>query len=93
VPGHFPLLDPQMFAWPPPPQVCGAVQLPQLMVPPQPSPAWPQLYPRLLHVWAVHIVVPQTFGWLLAPQVSGAVQVPQLRRLPQPSPAEPQSKP
>jgi len=39
---------------PPPPQVSGDVQTPQLSVPPQPSPAGPQLYPSLAQVVGVH---------------------------------------
>jgi hypothetical protein len=36
-------MTPHWPSTPPPPQVCGAVQTPQLSVPPQPSPAGPQL--------------------------------------------------
>ena len=39
---------------PPPPQVSGAVQVPQLRVPPQPSPAGPQLKPSAAHVVGTH---------------------------------------
>ena len=42
---------PQTFGVPPPPQVCGAVQEPQLKVPPQPSGMLPQLSP-----WAAQVV-------------------------------------
>src|SRR5437870_1503602 len=35
---------PQTFATPPPPQVCGAVQTPQVSVPPQPSGIVPQFF-------------------------------------------------
>src|ERR1700677_3721753 len=37
---------PHWLAIPPPPQVAGEVQVPQLSVPPQPSPVVPQLTPR-----------------------------------------------
>ena len=36
---------PQTFATPPPPHVCGAVQAPQVSVPPQPSEIVPQFLP------------------------------------------------
>jgi hypothetical protein len=49
---------PQTFVTPPPPQVCGAVQVPQSSRPPQPSPAWPQLKPSALHVVGVHVGPP-----------------------------------
>jgi hypothetical protein len=35
-------VQPQALPCPPPPQVCGAAQLPQESVLPQPSPIWPQ---------------------------------------------------
>lgn len=38
-------VQPQTFGVPPPPHVCGAVQLPQFSVPPQPSETVPQLAP------------------------------------------------
>lgn len=44
---------PQMPGVPPPPHVCGAVQEPQLRVPPQPSEALPQLKPSPAHVFGV----------------------------------------
>src|ERR1043166_926218 len=40
---------PQTFATPPPPQVCGALQAPQVRVPPQPSGIVPQFLPRAAH--------------------------------------------
>jgi hypothetical protein len=42
---HGAVLCPQTFGVPPPPQVSGAVQVPQEMVPPQPSGAVPQVCP------------------------------------------------
>src|SRR5437867_5071839 len=41
---------PQTFATPPPPQVCGAVQTPQVSVPPQPSGIVPQFFACAAHV-------------------------------------------
>src|SRR5262249_22184698 len=38
-------VQPHWLATPPPPQVCGAAQVPQLSVPPQPSAKVPQLSP------------------------------------------------
>src|SRR5437870_11482915 len=48
---------PQTFATPPPPQVCGAVQTPQVSVPPQPSGIVPQFFP-----WAAQVVGVQGAG-------------------------------
>src|SRR5437899_12062569 len=48
---------PQTFAAPPPPQVCGAVQTPQVSVPPQPSGIVPQFFP-----WAAQVVGVQGAG-------------------------------
>src|SRR5437667_11063576 len=48
---------PQTFATPPPPQVCGAVQTPQVSVPPQPSGMVPQFFP-----WAAQVVGVQGAG-------------------------------
>src|SRR5439155_8079410 len=80
---------PQTFATPPPAQVCGAVQAPQVSVPPQPSAIVPQFFP-----WAAHVVAvqppPQTFTTPPPPQVCGAVQAPQLSVPPQPSAIAPQ---
>jgi hypothetical protein len=50
--GPTPLLPPHLL-YPPPPQNWGAVQVPQLIVPPQPSPFWPQVAPSSAHVFAV----------------------------------------
>jgi hypothetical protein len=46
----FELPPPHTLGMPPPPQVCGAAQLPQLSVPPQPSDTVPQFFPCALHV-------------------------------------------
>ena len=48
---------PQTFATPPPPQVRGAVQTPQVSVPPQPSGIVPQFFP-----WAAQVVGVQGAG-------------------------------
>lgn len=45
---------PHTFGWPPPPQVAGPVQVPQLRALPQPSPVCPQLKPRDAQVDGVH---------------------------------------
>src|SRR5262249_60361435 len=70
---------PQTFATPAPPQVAGAVQTPQVRVPPQPSGTVPQFLPRAAQV--VGVQMPQTF----AVQTFGAVQTPQVSVPPQPS--------
>ena len=44
-------MPPQTLATPPPPQVWGAVQEPQVSVPPQPFEIVPQFFP-----WAAHVV-------------------------------------
>src|SRR5262249_28411274 len=79
---------PQTFATPPPPQVCGAVQTPQVSVPPQPSGIVPQFVPCAAP--ASRVQVPQTFAAPPPPQVSGAVQRPQVSVPPQPSGIVPQ---
>src|SRR5262250_261888 len=76
------VMMPQTFATPPPPQVCGAVQAPQVSVPPQPSGIVPQFFPCAAQV--VGVQVPQTFAVPPPPQVSGAVQAPQVSVPPQP---------
>src|SRR5438093_3081233 len=78
---------PQTFATPAP-QVCGAVQAPQVSVPPQPSAIVPQSFPCAAQVVGVH--VPQTFVTPAPPQVCGAVQAPQVSVPPQPSAIVPQ---
>ena len=70
-----PHLPPQLGAHPQTllaPQVCGAVQLPQVNLPPQPSSTLPQLSPA---GQLVLLVQPQTFGLpgFPPPQVCGAV--------------------
>jgi hypothetical protein len=80
---------------PPPPQIEGAVQVPQLaMVPPQPSPVGPHAMPKSVHVFATHPAdPPQTLGVPPPPHVSGAVHPPQSILPPQPSPAKPHVAP
>jgi len=39
---------------PPPPHTSDPVQVPQLRIPPQPSPFWPHVNPRDAHVLAIH---------------------------------------
>jgi hypothetical protein len=83
---------PPHLKWvPPPPQVSGAVQVPQLRVPPQPSPISPQLALTMAQVRGVHVPAPDPHlnGVPPPPQVSGAVQLPQLTVPPQPSDAMP----
>ena len=70
-------MQPQTFAVPAPPHVCGAVQVPQLSVPVQPSEMVPQFFPWAAHVVGVQGMTPQTFGEPPPPQTSGAVQLPQ----------------
>src|SRR5438445_66816 len=53
---------PQTFAIPPPPQICGAVQVPQMSVPPQPSRIVPQFFP-----WAAQVVGVQVQPGMGAP--------------------------
>jgi hypothetical protein len=84
---------PQTPGVPPPPQVSGAVQLPQSRDPPQPSPAGPQLIPWLMQLLGMHAPPPHTLGLPPPPHVWGAVQVPQLSIPPQPSPTGPQFAP
>jgi hypothetical protein len=82
-------VHPQTLGLPPPPHVCGAVQLPpQLTVPPQPSGRVPQFFPPAQRVAAVP-AWQHTFGMSpcagMPPQVSGAVHgaPPQLMTVPQ----------
>src|SRR5437899_3968046 len=62
---------PQTFATPPPPQVCGAVQAPQVSVPPQPSEIVPQFFPCAAQVVGVQrgtfAIVPCHRVWCLTP--------------------------
>src|SRR5271170_3893124 len=90
------LAVPHTLAWPPPPHVWGAAQVPQLTSPPHPSPAGPQLYPRLAHVFGVQLPpspTPQTLAVPPPPHVAGDAQVPHCRRPPQPSRAGPHARP
>ena len=48
-------LPPQTLAVPPPPQVCGAAQVPHWRTLPQPSPTGPQLAPSCAHVFGVQL--------------------------------------
>src|SRR5262245_15176486 len=50
------LPPPQTLATPPPPHVCGAVQEPQLSVPPQPLAIEPQFLPCAAQVVGVHVL-------------------------------------
>jgi hypothetical protein len=75
---------PQTPGVPAPPQVCGAVQVPQFCVPPQPSPETPQDRPSAAQFFGVQAAVPHLPG-PPPPQMAGAVQVPQLMTPPQPS--------
>ena len=80
-----PLPLPQTFAIPAPPQVCGAVQMPQSSVLLQPSPRLPQFFPCAAQVLGVQAAEPHTFAVPPPPHVCGDVQVPQVSVLPQPS--------
>src|SRR5262245_8502411 len=64
---------PHTLATPPPPQVWGAVQTPQVSVPPQPSGMVPQFLP-----WAAQVVGVQA-AEALAVQVWGAREWPRVR--------------
>jgi hypothetical protein len=81
-------MHPHTLAAPPPPQVCGALHEPQVIMPPQPSGAVPQFWPegQAVAVWHLHTFDTQAFG---APQVAG----PQTIMLPQPSEMLPQLAP
>jgi hypothetical protein len=68
-------------------QACWGPQAPQVIVPPQPSDAVPQVWPAGQLVFGVQ---PHTFGAPAPPQVCGAEQVPQVIVPPQPSDAVPQ---
>jgi hypothetical protein len=48
---------PQTLATPPPPQVWGEVQVPQVSVPPQPSVIVPQFFPCARHVVGLQVAV------------------------------------
>ncbi len=83
-------VQPQTLAVPPPPHVCGAAQVPQLSVPPQPFGMDPQFLFCAAHVVGVQ---PQTFGVPPPPQVCGATHRPQLSVPPQLSGMPPQFLP
>ncbi len=54
--GPRPLLPPHSLGVPPPPQVCGSVQVAQVRMPPQPSPCWPQTVKPSFALMAAHVV-------------------------------------
>ena len=75
-PGVQTAVLPQTFAVPPPPQVCGALHEPQLIVPPHPSETVPQFAPSRVHVFGVHALGEQS-----APVKPGAqAQTPLVQR-------------
>src|SRR5262249_51068843 len=82
---------PQTFATPAPPQVSGAMQTPQVSVPPHPSGIVPQFFPRAAQV--VGVQTPQTFATPPPPHVCGAAQTPQVSVPPHPSGMVPQFRP
>ncbi len=77
-------VQPHAFAVPPPPQVCGQVQVPQLdTVRPAPQLSVPERPPqvaprRVQNAASLSCVQPHTFAVPPPPQVCGQVQVPQL---------------
>ncbi len=96
--------SPHWLATPPPPQIAGVTQLPQLTVrPPQPSATCPHVACAVAHVSGVQLaggapsgpdaLAPQTFGFPPPPHVSGSVHVPHWMTLPQPSPCWPHVAP
>lgn len=76
---------PQTFGVPPPPHVCGDVQVPQVRVPPQPSEIEPQFLP-----WAAQVVGVQESMHVPLVQTWPLGQEPQLSVPPQPSLMVPQ---
>src|SRR5256885_2263447 len=69
---------PQTFAMPPPPQICGAAQVPQVSVPPQPSRIVPQFLP-----WAAQVVGVQVQPAMGVPTHAPAAHVsPEVQGLP-----------
>lgn len=85
-----------MLGWPPPPHVSPMlVQVPQLMMLPQPSLTGPQLALKSPQFFGTHTTMPpHWFGTPPAPQACGAMHVPQLGvSPPQPSPTTPQVAP
>jgi hypothetical protein len=94
--GLHPLSPPHTLGVPPPPQLCGGVQFPQLRRPPHPSASGPQEFAgKSVHVFGVQLdrPVPHLLGLPPPPHFSGAWQVPHWISFPQPSPAGPQSSP
>jgi len=85
-------VQPHTLSVPAPPHVCGAAQLPQASILPQPSGTLPQLLPSPAQVAGVQ---PHTLALPLTPppQLCGAVQLPQLSVIPQPSLTVPQFLP
>ncbi len=77
-----------MLGAPPPPQLCGEVQVPHESVPPQPLAMVPQVFPC-----AAHDVGVQGILQMLAEQTCGAAQGPQSSVPPHPSGIEPQFLP
>jgi hypothetical protein len=84
--------QPQWLTAPPPPHVCGAVQLPQLAVRAAPQLSVPVRFPQLAlpsreqKVALLSALQPQTLGMLPPPQVCGATQTaPLLMKCPMPS--------
>jgi len=65
-PAHVIGVQPHTFAVPPPPQVCGVMQVPQVNVPPQPFGIVPQFLPAAAHVVGTQ---PHTFAVPPPPQV------------------------
>jgi len=85
---------PQTLGIPPPPQVSGAVHVPQLSELPQPSPWVPQFTASSAHVFGTQLdATPHLLGAPPPPHVPASPQLPQLSWPPQPSPAGPQSNP
>lgn len=80
-------VHPQTLGVPPPPQVSGTLQVPQLSWCPHPSSTVPQVAPRSAQVLAAH---PQMFGLPPPPQVCGLWQDPQSSNVPHPSEVLPQ---
>jgi hypothetical protein len=88
---------PHTLGNPPPPQISGGVQVPQLAVrPPQPSLTGPQFAPTSAQVFLAHggTLLPHTLGLPPPPQYSPAtVHAPQSTSAPQPSATGPQLNP
>ena len=74
---------------PVPPQIWGAIQVPQASQPPQPSGIAPQVFPCAAQVVGVQPPA-HTFGVPPPPHVLGALQAPQPSVVPQPSGIVPQ---